>query len=206
MGKAIKTVIVSCLFLAYPFVSSYLARQGFISLELIFFSTLMLWRGVLATETAWRLVFLSLSLLLIIGASLANAYFVWLMPSLIYLGLTALFGYTLYSPPSLCERLVRLLFPEFKAGIAEYLHRLTWVWTLFFAVNSVICALLPIVFDEQVWAFYTGVVVYFLMGGLFIIEWLYRHWRFPDLYIPPVIETVKFFVRNGHKVFKDTQQ
>ncbi|MDD2759780.1 MAG: hypothetical protein PHH11_05760 [Methylomonas sp.] len=31
----------------------------------------------------------------------------------------------------------------------------------------------------------------------------YRHRRFPDLDIPPVIETVRFFVANGHKVFED---
>lgn len=206
MMKAIKATLVSCLFVAYPFLSSYLARQGFISLELILFSILMLWRGIRATETAWRLGFLSLSLLLIVGASLANAYFVWLMPSLIYLGLTFLFGSTLYSPPSLCERLVRLLFPEFKAGIAEYLHSLTAVWTWFFALNVVVCALLPVLFNEQVWAIYTGFVVYVLMSLLFIAEWLYRHKRFPDLYIPPVMDTVKFFVRNGHKLFEGSRQ
>lgn len=202
MLKAFKAVFVSLLFVAYPFLSRYLASKGFISLELIFFSSLMLWRGMCATEKAWRFGFLSLSLLLMIAAYFANAYVVWLMPSLIYLGLTFLFGYTLFSPPSLCERLVRLLFPEFKAGIAEYLHGLTWLWTLFFALNVVICAVLPVLFDAEVWAFYTGFLVYFFMGGLFIGEWLYRHWRFPDLYIPPVMDTVKFFVRNGHKVFK----
>ena len=28
-------------------------------------------------------------------------------------------------------------------GVAEYLREVTWVWTLFFAVNVVFCALLP---------------------------------------------------------------
>ncbi|MGR8930317.1 MAG: hypothetical protein ACU836_06720 [Gammaproteobacteria bacterium] len=202
MGKAIKATSFTCLFISYPFLSAYLAANGFANFTLLALAGLFFWRGIRATEKSWRWGAFSLTAFFIAGAYFANAYLLWLMPSLVYLGLTALFGYTLWSPPSFCERLVRLLFPEFKPGIAEYLHQVTWVWTLFFFANIFVCALLPTMASPAVWVLYTGGLVYVLMSLLVVGEWLYRHHRFPDLDIPPVLETAKFFVMNGHRLFK----
>jgi len=136
MQKALKATVVTCLFLSYPFLSAYLARQGYSGLILLLFAGLTVWRGIHFKKPRWRLLAFALAVALLAGIYFANTYLVWLIPSLVYLWLTFLFGYTLRSPPSICERLVRLQFPEFKPGIAEYLHQLTWVWTLFFAINA----------------------------------------------------------------------
>lgn len=202
MGNVIKPIVIACLVIAYPFLSAYLAGLGFASFELLIFSALTLWRGMTATLPAARLGSFSLAAVLLAGAYFANAYFIWLVPSFAYLWLTALFGHTLWSPPSFCERLVRLQFPDFMPGIAEYCRELTWVWTLFFAVNVVVCAVLPAIAGQQAWALYTGVLVYGLMGLLGMGEWFYRQRRFPDLEIPPAMETFKCIALNGHKVFK----
>ena len=205
MVSAIKPVAIACLFLSYPFLSAYLAKQGFASLELLVFAGITFWRGLQLKKILFRLATLLLVVLLLVAAYFSNAYFIWLVPSFVYMGLTVLFGQTLWSPPSLCERLVRLLYPEFIPGIAEYLQQVTWVWTVFFAINVPVCALLPLLAGQQAWAMYTGVLVYLLMGLLMMGEWLYRHKRFPDLEIPPIMETAKFFAMNGHKAFKDSQ-
>ncbi len=202
MGKLIKATGIAVLFIAYPFISAYLVGQGFSSLELVLFAALTLWRGLKLDVLALRVGSILLAALLLAGAYFANSYFVWLIPSFVYLWLTALFGHTLWSPPSLCERLVRLQYPEFVPGIAEYLREVTWAWTLFFAVNVLICALLPALAGQTAWAFYTGVLVYVLMGLLAVGEWFYRHRRFPDLDIPPAMETIKYMARHGHKAFK----
>lgn len=202
MGNVTKPIVIACLVIAYPFLSAYLAGLGFASFELLIFSALTLWRGMTATLPAARLGSFSLAAVLLAGAYFANAYFIWLVPSFAYLWLTALFGHTLWSPPSFCERLVRLQFPDFMPGIAEYCRELTWVWTLFFAVNVVVCAVLPAIAGQQAWALYTGVLVYGLMGLLGMGEWFYRQRRFPDLEIPPAMETFKCIALNGHKVFK----
>lgn len=202
MGNVTKPIVIACLVIAYPFLSAYLAGLGFASFELLIFSALTLWRGMTATLPAARLGSFSLAAVLLTGAYFANAYFIWLVPSFAYLWLTALFGHTLWSPPSFCERLVRLQFPDFMPGIAEYCRELTWVWTLFFAVNVVVCAVLPAIAGQQAWALYTGVLVYGLMGLLGMGEWFYRQRRFPDLEIPPAMETFKCIALNGHKVFK----
>ncbi len=203
MAGLAKAVGIASLLVAYPFLSAYLARQGFASLELLVFALMTLSRGLKSRKPVLRLGSLLLATLLLGGAYFANAYFIWLVPSFAYLWLTALFGHTLFSPPSLCERLVRLQYPEFKPGIAEYLRGLTWVWTLFFAVNAVFCALLPVLAGQRAWTIYTGVLVYGLMGLLGVGEWIYRPHRFPDLDIPPMLETVKVMARDGHQVFKD---
>ncbi|MDD1621225.1 MAG: hypothetical protein LUQ11_07070 [Methylococcaceae bacterium] len=198
----VKAIGITLLLIAYPFLSAYLAKRGFASLELVVFAALTLWRGFQFKKWALRLGSLLLTALLLAGAYYANAYFIWLVPSFAYLWLTVLFGHTLWSPPSLCERLVRLQYPDFQPGIAEYLREVTWAWTLFFAVNVVVCAVLPAMAGQQAWAVYTGLVVYLLMGLLGVGEWFYRHKRFPDMEIPPAMETFKFMAMNGHKVFK----
>ncbi len=202
MGHVIKPIIIAGVVVAYPFLSAYLASLGFASLELIVFAALTLWRGVTATGLVARLASFALAAVLLAGAYFATTYFVWLVPSFAYLWLTFLFGHTLWSPPSFIERLVRLQFPELVPGIADYCRALTWVWTLFFAANIVICAALPLIAGQTAWALYTGVVVYLLMGLLGTGEWFYRHRRFPDLEIPPALETFKVIAMNGHKVFK----
>ncbi|OAH99624.1 hypothetical protein A1342_07820 [Methylomonas methanica] len=202
MGHVIKPVIIACLVVAYPFLSAYLTSLGFASLELIVFAALTLWRGFTAAGLVARVTSFLLAAVLLAGAYFATTYFVWLVPSFAYLWLTFLFGHTLWSPPSFIERLVRLQFPELVPGIAEYCRNLTWVWTLFFAINILICAALPLIAGQTAWAIYTGAVVYLLMGLLGTGEWFYRHWRFPDLEIPPALETFKCIAMNGHKVFK----
>jgi uncharacterized membrane protein len=202
MGKLLKSASIVFLFIAYPFLSAYLVGQGFSSLELLVFAALTVWRGLKLEMLALRISALLLAALLLAGAYFANTYFIWLIPSFVYLWLTALFGHTLWSPPSLCERLVRLQYPEFIPGIAEYLREVTWAWTLFFAVNGVVCTLLPVLVGQRAWAIYTGMLVYVLMGCLFAGEWIYRHRRFPNLDIPPAMETIKYMVRHGHKAFK----
>ncbi|WKJ92567.1 hypothetical protein QZJ86_10610 [Methylomonas montana] len=202
MGYVIKPIVIACILVAYPFLSAYLAGLGFASFELLVFAALTLWRGITATMLVARLGSFLLAAVLLAGAYFANAYFIWLVPSFAYLWLTVLFGHTLWSPPSFCERLVRLQFPDLVPGIAEYCRELTWVWTLFFAVNMVICALLPVIAGQTAWALYTGVLIYGLMALLGTGEWFYRHRRFPDLEIPPALETFKCIAMNGHKVFK----
>ena len=205
MAIAIKAIGISLIFITYPFLSAYLAEKGFASLELLVFAGLTLWRGLKMDKIFFRLATLALAAVLLTAAYFANAYFIWLLPSFVYMGLAALFGHTLWSPPSLCERLVRLLYPDFIPGIADYLRQVTWVWTAFFAINVIVCALLPLLLGQQAWALYTGVLVYVLMSVLVVGEWLYRHKRFPGLEIPPILETAKFFALNGHKAFKGNQ-
>jgi hypothetical protein len=43
------------------------------------------------------------------------------------------------------------------------------------------------------------------MGLLGVGEWFYRQRRFPNMEIPPMLETFTFMAKHGHKVFKGEQ-
>lgn len=203
MLKPVKLIGIGLLLLAYPYLSTYLVGQGFASLELLVFAALTLWRGVKTTVRMLRYGSYLLGVLLLAAAFFANSYFIWLLPSLAYLWLMVLFGHTLWIPPSLCERFVRLIYPDFMPGMVEYLRELTWVWTLFFAVNAVLSALLALIEGQQLWALYTGLLVYVFMAVLAVGEWFYRQRRFPAMEMPPVKETLKYLAEHGYEVFRD---
>ncbi len=201
MAKWVKTAAIVVIVAGYPFIGTYLIRNGWGKIVLALFAATTLWRGLRAHEPVFRNACIIAAAFLLAGAGIDEAYSVRLIPAFVYLSLAALFGHTLWSPPSLCERLVRLQYPEFKPGIAEYLRQLTWVWFGFFLANTLICALLPVVAAAWVWEWYTGLVVYVLMMVLAIGEYLYRPKRFPGLDIPAPSETIKVMIRQGHKVF-----
>jgi len=199
----VKSIALVAMVAAYPFLSAWLVGQGLGRVVLLLFAALMLRRLAPAGSLFLRVLYGCATVLLVLGAFVAEAVTSRLIPGLVYLSLTWLFGYTLAHPPTLLERMVRLQFPEFKPGIAEYLRQLTWLWTGFFAANVLICTWLAGYADERVWVLYTGVVVYVLMGLLVLGEMLYRPRRFPDLEMPKAMDSLKIMVRDGHKVFRE---
>jgi uncharacterized membrane protein len=188
---------------AYPFLCAYLIGKGWSGAVLLLFAALTLWRGFKAGSASARLACALGAALLLAGAYRDPAYAARAIPAFVYLSLAALFGHTLWRPPSLCERMVRLQYPDFKPGIAEYLRQVTGVWAAFFAANAVLCALLPLFAEDWLWTFYTGAGVYGLMAALVLGEYLYRPRRFPDLAMPPPLDTLKVLLRHGHRLFKD---
>lgn len=203
MAHRFKITVIVAAVAAYPFLDNALIHQGWGWLALLLFAALNVWRAVRAGKPAWRLAHGVLAAVLVLGAVVADALATRLIPAFVYLSLAVLFGHTLRYPPSLIERMVRLQFPEFKPGIAEYLRQLTWVWTGFFAVNVAICIGLALFAGERVWTIYTGLVVYLSMAVLAVGEYLYRPRKFPDLDIPPPMDSLKVMLRDGHKVFRE---
>ena len=54
MASTVRLIVIACLFAAYPFLSAYLAGQGFAHLELLVFAALTLWRGAAAKRWPMR--------------------------------------------------------------------------------------------------------------------------------------------------------
>lgn len=97
-----------------------------------------------------------------------------LYPVLVNAALLAAFGYSLYAPPSLVERLARLHEADFPPAAIAYTRRVTQVWCGFFVVNGGIALGTALWASAAVWSLYTGVISYLLMGLLFGGEFLLR--------------------------------
>lgn len=122
---------------------------------------------------------------LIVGAVLAatvasdDARFLLLAPALVNLALLLAFGRTLRGPgPPLVETFARLQDPDLSPEEVDYCRRVTLVWCLFFTANAGVCAWMAWRASPELWALYTGLVAYLLMGLLFAAEFVVRAWRF----------------------------
>ncbi|PWK87724.1 hypothetical protein [Fulvimonas soli] len=95
-------------------------------------------------------------------------------PTLISALLLAAFGLSLVYGPPFVERVARLREPDLPPEGVRYTRQVTWVWVGFFAFNGLVSAALTLWAPLKWWTLYNGLIVYFIMGPLFVGEWLLR--------------------------------
>jgi uncharacterized membrane protein len=95
-------------------------------------------------------------------------------PTLISLFLLLAFGLSLVWGPPVVERIARAREPELPAAAIPYTRKVTWVWVGFFVFNAGVSAALTVWAPLKWWTLYNGLLVYFIMGPLFVGEWLLR--------------------------------
>ncbi|HEX5055456.1 MAG TPA: hypothetical protein VFX02_03060 [Gammaproteobacteria bacterium] len=174
-------LIISLLLLAYP-VAVYLGLSYFepryIGLLLL---ALVSARFVLARRHLKRDNLTSLLPITVATAALCLLILIFnqtsmvrLNPALVNLVLLLTFGYTLYRPPSMIERLARLS----GAGISDqaviYTRNVTRIWCLFFMCNGAIAFYTCFYTSLETWTLYNGLIAYLLMGLLFLAEYCVR--------------------------------
>ncbi|CAI0956509.1 Predicted membrane protein [Serratia ficaria] len=100
----------------------------------------------------------------------------WLLyyPVLVNLLLLGLFASSLYSPPTVIERLARLTEPQLDAAGVAYTRRVTQVWCGFFTINGAVALATCLSGDIALWTLYNGGISYLLIGALMGIEWIVR--------------------------------
>lgn len=103
-----------------------------------------------------------------------------LYPAAMAFGVLALFALTLSHPPSMIERFARLRQPNLPPEGVAYTRRVTIVWCGFLTLNGLFATWTAFYASREVWLLYNGLLIYVLMGLLFVGEWLYRRWRYPE--------------------------
>ena len=126
-----------------------------------------------------------------------------LLPTLIQLFLMQFFYKTLIKGPPLIERFVRLEFEELPPDIVVYCRQLTVLWTGFFGFNAFICSALAIWGSPEWWAIYSGVIIFILTALLMVGEYVYRHFRFPDLEFPDLKASARNMLLYSRKILAD---
>ncbi len=207
MFGAVKAIVVTCLFLAYPYLVYRGIESGMVWLAPAIFSGIYLSQSFATRNIKIKIFKALVAIGLLLGAYYLQTITAKVMPVLIQLMLMYFFGRTLLKGkgPSFIESFVRLEFPEFPPGVSEYCRQLTVLWTAFFAFNALACIALAIWGTDFWWTLYNGVIIYVMIGVLITGEYIYRHFRFPDLWIPDPKSTIKTMVVNGRKIWMDVQ-
>lgn len=125
----------------------------------------------------WAVMLVPLALCAASACSNSRAFMQYL-PALVALALLFTFGSTLFRGPSAVETFARLRKPVMSAEEVAYCRRVTQVWVGFFALNGAIALWTALCGSLEAWAFYNGFLSYVVMGILFAVEFVYRHWRF----------------------------
>jgi len=101
-----------------------------------------------------------------------------LIPVLIQLVLCLLFRATLREPPSMVERMARLMQPLAPEWVGPYCRKVTLMWCGFFLANAVVILWLTALGQLELWVRYTGGVLYLIAAGLQVGEFFVRKWWF----------------------------
>jgi len=170
----VRIAVVALLTLAYPF-AMYWGLGHFeprwLALLLV---ALALLRAAARREPVW--IAAAAGALLLAAVSMAGnaALPLKLYPVLVSAALLAVFGISLWRPPSVIERLARLREPALPPAAVAYTRKVTLLWCGFFIVNGSIALVTALWASDALWALYTGLLSYIAMGTLFAGEWLVR--------------------------------
>jgi uncharacterized membrane protein len=177
-----KRVAVALLIAVYPFALWFaLARWSSRAVALLALALLVLraaaLREALAAAAESRVAIGAL-LALCVAAALSGWQPLLLATPVVGSALGAyLFGKSLATLP-LVERFARAHHPpELMTELVGYCRAVTGVWCAFLAANALIALALALLAPLAVWALYTGLISYVLMGALFAGEWLVRQTR-----------------------------
>lgn len=97
-----------------------------------------------------------------------------LYPAAVNAAMLAVFGWSLWHPPSVVERIARLQQPDLPPRGVVYTRHVTQAWCAFFVVNGAIAVATALFASDRVWALYNGGIAYVLIGAMFAGEWLVR--------------------------------
>lgn len=203
MLHVLRSVLASLLVVAYPYLVYKGMQSGIVWTAPALIAAIYLKQAHHAVSLQRKIYKLLPALLLLGGAIFFQGVTAKLVPVLIQLLLLHFFADTLRHGPPLIERFVRLEFAVIPPGIAEYCRLLTVIWSAFFAFNTLMCIALALFAPDAWWAFYNGVMIYTLTAVLMIGEYVWRHFRFPELHIPSPRSTVKNLIANSRMIWQD---
>ncbi len=204
----IKSIIVTCLFMLYPYLVYRGIESGMVWIAPAIFSAIFLQQSFAARKAKIKIYKALLAIGLLLGAYYLQTVTAKVLPVLIQLMLMYFFGRTLLKDkgPPFIESFVRLDFADIPPEILIYARQLTILWTCFFAFNALMCTALAVFSNDKWWALYNGVFIYLMIGVLTTGEYIYRHFRFPSLVIPDAKSSIKNMFVNGRKIWMDVQQ
>lgn len=173
MRKALAILLVT-VSVAYP-VAVYFGLRHFSPQTLAgALALLVAARLLISRQRTWLPVGGALLAFSLFAMARDDAFTLRFYPVMVNLGMLLVFAASLYGPMPVIERLARLREPNLPPEGVRYTRRVTQIWCGFFIVNGTIALYTALFSSLATWTLYNGLVAYFLMGALFIIELLCR--------------------------------
>lgn len=137
-------------------------------------AALMFLRAVGGRDPIWLVAGVG-ALLLGATTTLAGSWLpLKLYPVMVSTVLLAVFGFSLWRPPTVIERIARLTEPQLPPQGVEYTRKVTIAWCAFFVGNGALSAATALWASERLWLLYNGLLAYVLIAAFFGGEWLLR--------------------------------
>jgi len=134
---------------------------------------------ILRSSLSFPLVLLGLAYLLTFLFN--EGRFFLFVPAMFSVALLVSFGRSLLRPPSMVELFARMKQPDMSTEKVSYCRCVTLLWVVFFLWNASVSTALALFAELETWTIYNGFIAYLLIGVLFVGEFIYRLYRFPDL-------------------------
>lgn len=90
-------------------------------------------------------------------------------------GLLTVFGATLVHGPSMIEKFARIGTPDLSDAAVRHTRRVTQIWCVLFAANSLFSLYTALYWQREAWSLYNGVISYGLIRALLAGEFAWRH-------------------------------
>ncbi len=174
--RTVLTIVAMVCALAYPLAVYYgLTTLGTRSVVLVL-AALLIVSAIAKRRELSSLLWVAA--LLALTAFFNDHRFLLATPVLINAGLLATFSGSLRTQTPIVERFARMQVSDLSAEEVAYCRRVTQVWSAFFVLNGTIAGVLALAAPLSVWALYTGLVAYGLIGLLGGSEYVIRKRRF----------------------------
>jgi uncharacterized membrane protein len=190
------------LFLAYPLLAhlaTLLHNQGLAGLALAVFIAVPLLPALRQRKSWAWLVFSGCTLVLFLCARSGwAAYLMYLPPVLIPLSVLAVFAHSLRAgqTPIVTRVAAQIRSQALPVELQTYTRHVTQCWVVLLSMLAVGSVLLALFASARLWSVMTNIVWYVLIGAMFLIEYLYRRWRFRHLQHESFVELVAALFRN----------
>jgi uncharacterized membrane protein len=177
-------ILQGVFFLSYPFVVYFAHTRwetrgvGGILLGLYAVSYLIRMRGDFSDTRHLLRQHAPVALVIVVAIALDDRTLLLLLPMLVSLYLLGTFAWSLRHGPPMIERFARMAEDDLPPFTLSYCRRVTWIWCGFMLFNASTVVVLALKAPLQVWALYTGLIFYLLMGLLVGGEFCFRKWWF----------------------------
>ena len=96
----------------------------------------------------------------------------------------------------LCSRIAAIVHGPLEPEVARYTRRVTWAWTVFFAVTAGVSALLFAYAPIMLWSVFANLLAVPLVALMFAVEYVVRLWLLPDIKHAPILAAIRLCLRS----------